>query len=439
MGRAAASILLLIALSLAAGAVVFGPWDHDGGAYLLRGAYVAQGLRPYINYPSIYPPIVDATTAVAVLLPLSRLNIALALPILWVIAVAAASFIVVWLLRRDTTAALIVAAISAVFTAANGGNHLTLELGVALFGCLAFAAAIADRPLLAGALTACAALSKQPGVLVFVPLVFLLPRRSLPRAALGASVPLILCTLWIRDLHAMWKGCVSDLMLYSQQSAPTPPIAGEFVRSPETVLLLLIVVVAAALVRTPVAWAALACAALEFAPRLVRNYPHYTINLWPFIALILAYALTARVRVAVLGIFCALAMMHFYFHSRWQKSPLLTIFNDAAQRVAAVTPPNDRVRQYGSEPIIEFLANRNEDVINKPVEAVFGARWNGTNMYTTAPAPTTTVVVVDRGQPWVPRAFAVLRANGWINVGTFGRIWIFRSRPTPPDPPAAPR
>ncbi|HJT17035.1 MAG TPA: hypothetical protein VJ853_06600 [Thermoanaerobaculia bacterium] len=430
--------MLVIGLLLAGGSVVYGPWDHDGGAYLLRGAYAGEGLRPYINYPSIYPPLIDALTAPAVWLPVSRLTVAVGLPILWLLALAAASFALGWIVQRDATGALILAALSAVFTVANGGNHLTLELGVALFGGLAFASAIAELPLLAGLFAACATLSKQTGILVFVPLLFLIRPRDYLRALCASAVPLVLCFLWIRDLHAMWNSCVSELLLYSQQSAVTPPISGEFVRSPETVLLLAIVIIAAILVRKPVTWVALVCAAVELLPRLVRNYPHYTINAWPFIALILAFALTTRVRIAALGAFAALAMMHFYFHSKWQKSPLLTTFNDAAQRVAAITPPNGRVRQYGAEPIIEFLADRHEDVINKPVAAVFGATWDGSRMYSTPASPDTTVVVIDRGQPWVRSVFADLHARGFAIAGSFGRIWIFRSRPTAPAPPAAP-
>ncbi len=110
----------------------------------------------------------------------------------------------------------------------------------------------------------------------------------------------------------------------------------------------------------------------------------------------------------------------------------------AADRVAAVTPPDSRVRQYGSEPIIEFLAARQEDVISKPVASVFGAKWDGSGMYSTPPSPSTTVVVIDRGQPWVRSVVEDLGARGFVNVGVFGRIAIFRSRPTSHDRAAAP-
>ena len=105
-GRILAWILVAAALLVAVLAVVFGPWDHDGGAYLLRGAYVADGLRPYIDYPSIYPPLVDLLTAGAVRLPLDRLPIAVLLPIAWIVAVSVASGCVatagVWRSRRHT-------------------------------------------------------------------------------------------------------------------------------------------------------------------------------------------------------------------------------------------------------------------------------------------------------------------------------------------------
>ena len=122
----------------------------------------------------------------------------------------------------------------------------------------------------------------------------------------------------------------------------------------------------------------------------------------------------------------------------WTTSPR-TRFTHAARAMAVkFTPPDGRVRQYGSEPIIEFLARRKEDVINKPVAAVFGAVWDGSGMYSTPPSRSTTVVVIDRGQPWVRGVVNDLLARGFVNVGVFGRIAIFRSRPTPPAPAAAP-
>jgi hypothetical protein len=115
------------------------------------------------------------------------------------------------------------------------------------------------------------------------------------------------------------------------------------------------------------------------------------------------------------------------------------MFAPAAQRVAAVTPPDARVRQYGSEPIIEFLANRKEDVINKPVSAVFGPVWDGSGMYATPPAPSTTIVLVDQGQPWMRSLYQNLIARGYVNMGIVGRIAILRNQPTSPARAAAPR
>ncbi len=439
--RIAASIFLGIAVFAAAADVIFGPWDHDGGAYLLRGAYVADGLRPYVDYPSIYPPLVDILTALAVRLPLGRLAIAVLLPVGWIVANCAATAGLAFLITREWTPSLILGGLLSFFAIANGGNHLTLEHAVAFFGLLAFASAFAERHFLAGLFAACAALSKQNGALVFLPVIVLCSRRDLGRIIAGAAIPFVLVAAWMRDIPAMVQACVSDLITYSRQPALSPPLSSEFARSPETVILLVIVAAAAFLARSRVVvWIALACAVLEFLPRTVRNYPHYTINLWPFLVLILALAMTPRVRVVLAALaILSIVMVAQRARGQWHApSPLLTTFAAAADRVAAVTPPDSRVRQYGSEPIIEFLAARQEDVISKPVASVFGAKWDGSGMYSTPPSPSTTVVVIDRGQPWVRSVVEDLGARGFVNVGVFGRIAIFRSRPTSHDRAAAP-
>jgi len=436
--RIAAWIFLAAALIVAVGGVVFGPWDHDGGAYLLRGAYVAEGLRPYINYPSIYLPLVDLLTAAVAWLPF-RLAIAILLPIAWIFAICAATVVLGHIITHDLESSLFLGGFYALFATANGGNHLTLEHGVALFGVLAFAAAFGGRLPLAAFFAACATLSKQNGVLVFLPLIPLVTRRDAGRMIAAAAIPFLLVAIWIRDLPALFHSCVSELITYSRQPALSPPLSTEFVRSPETVILFAIVIVAVFVARSrAVAWTALICAILELMPRLVRNYPHYTINIWPFIALILSLAMP-RMRV-LFNTFALIALVLVLGRSQWQTpSRLLTVFKAAADRVAEVTPPNEPVRQYGAEPIIEFLANRNEDVINKRVEAVFGPRWDGSNMYSAPPSPSTTVVIIDRGQPWIRDVFRDVRSRGFVVVGQFGRIWIFRTRPTPPARPAAPR
>jgi len=145
-----------------------------------------------------------------------------------------------------------------------------------------------------------------------------------------------------------------------------------------------------------------------------------------------------RMRIAIPAI-AVLAFVLVGYRTRWRSpSPLLATFEPTAQFVARITPPDGRVRQYGAEPIIEFLANRKEDVINKPVAAVFGAKWDGSGMYSTPPDPSTTVVLVDRGQPWMRSVYENLLARGFVNMAIFGRIAILRNRPTPPARAAAP-
>src|ERR1043166_4769473 len=151
VGWAAAAVGLM----LAAAAIVIGPWDHDGGFYLLRGAAIAGGFRPYIDYHVIYPPLVDMLTALAVRMMTSRLFLAIAIPFGWIVATAIASGLLTWKITRSHAIATLIGALFPLYAIDNGGNHLTLEFGVAFFTLLALAAVADDTALTVRRLALC--------------------------------------------------------------------------------------------------------------------------------------------------------------------------------------------------------------------------------------------------------------------------------------------
>jgi hypothetical protein len=311
------------------------------------------------------------------------------------------------------------------------------------------------RALAASALFAAAAtLSKQNGALAFLPLIAFaieqraaMTRRHLWAAIAAAASPLLLTVLWIRDVGALVDSLFGALSWYAGQRAVFRPLtfASEWQRSPETVILLAAVaVIATALVargtRRLVVAAAAAGAVGELLPRLIRNYPHYDINIWPFLALIVVIALAAENNAIQRGTrwfvaaFATAASLFVVLTAPWRgTSELLSTFDPVAAHVAAVTPPAGVVRQYGSEPIVEFLANRREEIVNKPYAAVFGAVWDGSGVYPGAPSPGTTVVAVWTGQPWMGQLLQSLAAQGFVRAGVYGvfprvAILVHRSR-----------
>ena len=113
------------------------------------------------------------------------------------------------------------------------------------------------------------------------------------------------------------------------------------------------------------------------------------------------------------------------------ESLLFRVFTPVAHIVEFVTPPNGVVRQYGAEPIIEFLASRREDRIDKVRKTEV---WDGSGIYDDAPSKDVTVVVIDWGQPWVPPLLHDLQGWRFRLIARFGvrpQISVYRSVDAP--------
>ncbi len=443
--------------------IIAGPWDHDGGHFLLRSAYVAEGLKPYLDFKSIYPPLMEVLMAPIVSLPLHRIGFAILIPLGWILANTLATGLLARNVTGDRAMATLAAALFPLFAIENGGNHLTLELGVSFFACLAFAALTGPTPLTpsrlaaAGACASAATLVKQTGILTFVVVAALLvtrrsemSRRSLAWVAAAAAAPPLAVLVWLRgDVGAIYRNLFVRLSRYAQSyESPTHPLGLDWWRSPQTILFLALVIALAIqqIVRVPrtrlVTAAALACALAEYAPRFVRDYPHYNLNIWPFAVLILALAtseprpIRASAARAAVAVFAVLAYGSLFIRPnplyplRWMYlSPLITGFYPAGKVIEAVTPPDAKVRQYGSEQIIEFLGYRHEELIDKP-DVIF-SNWDIRAFYDTLPEPSTTIVVVDSGEDWPARVAATIEQHGFVRLARVGPgpvISIYRHR-----------
>jgi len=446
---------LLAALPFVAIDVVCGNWDHDGGFYLLRGWYVSTGLRPYLDFGTIYPPLGDIITAVFLKAGFSHVVLAIALPMLWVFATMLATALLVHRATRDRALAVLVAALVPAFSVNNGGNHLTLEHCVSVFSLLAFLPLVRDSRLTpAGAARAilfsvAAILSKQTGlVTLVVVLAGLVDRRhELTRKHILAMIAAALALpfgiiAWLGfDLVEIHANVVSRLARYTASSDPANwgVIRHEFVRSPATAWLFVATIVLALILAVRVrgirlmALAAAAGVVVQFAPRIIRDYPHYNLNTWPLIVLVLALTLArtqplvALASRAALLLFAVVVSAALIFTYPWAGvSPLLHTYYPAATIVSSITPDNATVRQYGTEPIIEFLAWRREEIIERP--------WDPAWLYPTPPHPNSTVVILHNRERNTKQLLAWLERYGFVPVAQIRAhriITILRHRQSP--------
>lgn len=444
-----------IGLTLAAAAIVIGQWDHDGGYYLLRGAYISQGIRPYLDYHTIYPPLVDIITAFAVRTQASRLFLTIGIPFAWILAIAIASGVLTWKVTRSHAIATLIGALFPLYALDNGGNHLTLEYGVTFFSLLALAAIAGETPLtarrlaLCGMFVACAVLSKQNGAVALVPVAAILYSRrgEVSRTMAGAFVgglalPALAILAWLRfNIVAIYYSVVTLLFDYAAKSPPVEHGGWkyEFVYPVSAFLEIIVIVCGLAVLLYVPRWrllagAGLAAAFIDAIPRFFRDYRHYNINMWAFMVLVLALAAAQpnenrrAAVVAVLLIFATATNFHEISEMTTTDSLLFRVFTPVGHVVEFVTPPNGVVRQYGAEPIIEFLASRREDRIDKLRKT---AVWDGSGVYDDAPSKEMTVVVVDRGQAWVPPLLHDLQGWQFRLIARFGvrpQISVYRAR-----------
>ncbi len=372
--------------------IVNGPWNLDGGWYLFRSSLIAEGARPYLDYATIYPPLIDLIHAIPIALELDRYFIVIAVPYIWNIANAAASAALARCLGWSKAASLAAGTGFLVLSIENEGNHVTLEHGVVFFSLVALIALMKRETLSPGRLfvcgiaLACAALSKQNGLVTLLPVAAILYERrrqveprSIPALLAGFALPPLLLLAYL-DFQVMriYRETVEMVFTYAAKSNEAlPSLQWEFARSEPTGVLLptlaaVGLVAIAAGPRRLLAATALAGAVIEFLPRLVRLYPHYTLNMWPFALLVLILATstaspTVVRRFAKSVSFAMLAGSLLLFSislHRWSTPGFLPkLFRPAALSLREATTPVDQVRLFSPELIVPFLAYRMTDEI----------------------------------------------------------------------------
>lgn len=402
---AAAMGIFVFALcnSLALIDIFRGFWDHDSGYYLLQSALIAQGLRPFLDYATLYPPGFGLLNAVPILLGIDRWLLVWLVPLAWIVSIGLLTRLYWARIHPDSPPVIgwTLAGSFALFSIEFGGNHVTLELGVVFFGLAALLAFVREQgpdDLLTGACIGAAVLVKQPAGLMLLP--FLTQCDSggrIVRLLAGFCAPLLLCLAWLKfDLDRILQS-YGALQGYLQQRAPSTVIGlakrfaqvwlQDVFRTPPGVALLAVVGLLTLVglyhamrqreVRRSawlIAWSLVGLAYLG--ARAVNDFPHYALNAWPAVVALLGAALqvprarAARAIVAAAVLCTSLVFVLFpaklhdlggrpYF-TRWSGPGKLESFlKPVSEELRRLLPNGMTVTQIGmEESILFFLAGR---------------------------------------------------------------------------------
>lgn len=409
--KLAGSILLFfVCLGLYLNDIFKGFWDHDSGFYFMQSSMMASGLKPYIDFTTIYPPIYNAINAIPIYFGIDRWLLVWLIPFSWVATASALTYIY-WKKCFPEQAPYwrwIVTALFPLFCIDFGGNHNTLELGVVSFGIAALATSQrrgVAASFFTGVLIGLAFLSKQVGILLLLPFLSqCLTLKSALTILMGVTTSIFLSWGWLNFDTSAILNSHSLLQTYVSQSSSSSPfgILNDFAivvyidifRTPPGVFFFLFTFMIACVAGFATlrqkhyrqfAWILswfIVCVSFLGA-RALNNFPHYTLNCWPAVIALLAASLPhiPRRNFQILAIshvsIAALILVFFYqrinalpysdgrYFSRWAKESEISEFlYPVAIELKKHIPTNATISQIGTEEnILLFLAERMQ--INK--------------------------------------------------------------------------
>jgi len=431
---------LAYAISLVIPDVLYN-WDHDAGYYLSRSMWIARGLRPWIDYSEVYTPFVMILNAIPMALGLPPIAASAALTYAWIAANAVGTYALARAWSAGRLLAVALTAFYLIFQWDNQGTHVTLEHGLTFFTILSLIQIRKSKTprgiFISGVFAGLAFFSKQVGVITIIPffaLFFGSPSPLSPKkvaicwfagyaavlfaifAYVGFS-PKVLVEGWLRPFFTF--GMTNDWPGYSV-------IDREMWRSPVTFALLGgafvlagldLVSKSATLARKLATISITLTLVLYFLPRIRQDYLHYTLNCWPFAAILLTYPLgkwsKGRAWLVPLAVTCVglfnmwtnLPSLNSigYFSRAQAPGWVFGFLEPIAKRVRELVPPGSSILVIGEEPMIEFLSGM------KPQD--LGTEF--LHDYSTYQDLGNLTVLVDHGQAGIAERRTQLAAKGY--------------------------
>jgi hypothetical protein len=395
------------ALALYCVDVVRGIWDHDAGFFLQQAALVAAGHRPYLDFAPFYPPLMAVLNAVPVWLGLDRYALVVGIPVAWTAAVGLATVACARRLAPGVPPLLawLLGAGYALFAVEFGGNHVTLEHAVVLWGLVAVAwfgppeRARAGNFAAAGLACGLAVLSKQVALVLVLPFLLQVRRPVQGLAfAVGVLAPVVALVAWLGfDLRPL-VGSATQLAGYAAHDASggwwsflrhfkahvlalPVSVPAEFRRATLGVVAGVATGLAGTWVlgrlredraRRQAVWVAtwLVAGGILLGTRLVKDFPHYTLNCWvplvvTWLAFVDRYGTQRTMRAWAVTLLAGVALVAL--HAPWNPG-YMTRFSHAgtldtflvpvATRVDRLIPRDAAVVDGQCENVLLFLARR---------------------------------------------------------------------------------
>lgn len=383
-------LLLLAFFCLLILDTVCGPWDHDSGYYLLRSRYIYESLLPFRDFSTVYLPFYIYLNSVWFFLKIEPSYISIGVPLLWSIMNGILTFMLVKEIAKNTKVATAITSLYFLFAIENGNNHVTLEHGVVFFSFLILIFKDRVNPFVSSIIFLSAFFSKQIGVLLIglsLYFTFVSTSANRNRSAIAQYLMgfiIVFCLFLLSagfDLNAIYQNLVSDFSINASMTNDFSLnfLRNEIKRSPFSFLMHLFGVVSLGYLILRCSGSRRILSALVLftfisflAPRGVRDYPHYSMNCWPFIAWgiavfykefressrIIFTPVVVSLFAVTIGLFIVMEIRLVNANaSRWQYgSAIFDYFNPIADLVKTSAMKSDTIQVFGSEDIFAVLS-----------------------------------------------------------------------------------
>lgn len=366
--------------------MVYGVWDHDGGYYLLKSKLISQGYFPFADFQFVYFPLFIFISSLFFKLPVSDLVLVFLIPFTWTISNAALTYKIAILKTESVSFGLVSTIIFFVFCIENGNNHLTLEQGIVFFTLIIFYLEEMKKPNAIPAIAGAVILNKQIGIvsLLYALFVSYSANRKIMRGmrsyCIWGIVSLVLLFGMAKfDFQAIKFHLFDEFYLNVNAVEPFSLkfILNEFRRSLFSFLFLIcnVLIFCFLFFNLPGSRLNLAlvfCSILLYVSvRGVRDYPHYSLNSWPFSLLLLIYFFNYARNLKMLKYhkMAVLVLIGSFFYqngkeflngrSKWSYgSSVLEFFVPLAEEIKKRSLSNEKILALGQDNIIEYLADR---------------------------------------------------------------------------------